>query len=102
MKPKRFSTRQTGEIMKNFVDLVNDLRQEDNLNKLGPELALMVPNRWDYLVNWAKKKGYEFTPEDIKHYFSSIHPKAYVASSSQGGGKQLSNIHGKWNLNTLP
>jgi hypothetical protein len=56
--------------MKDFKALIEDLRNDEIRSKYGPELALIPPGQWDWLVKWAKTKGYDFTVADVKAHFT--------------------------------
>ncbi len=55
---------------KDFFTFIEDLKKEHILNELGPEIALITPGRWDYFINWAKKRGYlNVNSADIRSHF---------------------------------
>lgn len=54
-----------------FNALVEDLKKKEVLEKHGPEIALIKPGKWDYFINWATSKGYQFDIHHVRSYFEN-------------------------------
>lgn len=66
--------------VKNFDTLLEDLKNEQILNQMGPGLALLKPGDWKGLVKWGAHFGYVFTLQDVSAYFSQ-NPKIFTMLS---------------------